>query len=190
MRYHSQVLDNFFKDPHRVRELIKNAEMKNELGPDGVTYPGIVKLPEEVVLELKSNLLMYFGDNIEFHMAFARYSFQLMDPPHWAHSDQDLADFVGLIYLNPTDTAEESGGTYLLKHKKFGFEIAQTVEQKKILLQEANDRHNWNETFYMPARFNRISILNSQYIHAAANKYGDDKDNARLVVSVFFSLKE
>ncbi len=184
------VYDNFFADPKKVRELIIKEEMKDVVASDGVTYPGIVILPDEVKLEIKRRLIDIFGPDFQEQLMFARFSFADMSPPHWAHCDKEMADYVGLIYMNEGE-GEMGFGTSMLQHHSTGMELyPQTDIGKKILIDEANYRHRWDETFNFPSRFNRIAILNSDYIHAANGKYGDSKENARLVITVFFKLKE
>jgi len=56
------------------------------------------------------------------------------------------------------------------------------------LLRDGNDKRKWDITYTCPSRYNRLFILNARYIHAAACKYGTDRMNSRLVMSVFFDL--
>jgi len=71
-----------------------------------------------------------------------------------------------LIYLNKSEI--QIPGTATLKHKYLGFEThPQTKEHKKALLDEANQKEQWEITYQCPEKYNRAFILNSDLIHAA-----------------------
>jgi hypothetical protein len=188
MRFHSQVYDDFFDNPESVRKFLEAEPMKDEIAEDGVTYPGIVRLPEIITNEIRKKTEKIIPD-VNISLMFARYSFSQMLPPHWAHSDKEMADFVGLIYLSPK-ADEMKDGTLLLRHKVYDLEThPEEGGMRDILIKHANTLDMWEETFYFPARYNRMAILSADYIHAAASRFGFNKDEARLVITVFFKLK-
>lgn len=181
------IFDDFFSDPRRAKALINRQEMKSIKYMDGVTYPNIAILPDSVADEVKSNLTKVFGPGFTEVLSFARYSFHETKPPHWAHSDFNIAQFLALIYLNEGD---EKAGTACLRHKEFKFESHPETEfQKQILLHHANAKDEWEVVFECPAKFNRLFVLNASLVHAAMGQYGETKNDGRLVISVFFNLK-
>lgn len=189
MKNHSMIFDDFFKNPARTKALINSQEMFDAKYTDGVTYPNIAKLPDSVMDEIEENLRLIVGPRFTHVLSFARYSFADTKPPHWAHSDYNIAQFLGLIYLN--DDAESfNAGTAVLRHKEFKFETHPESEfHKQILLHHANSRDEWEITFECPGRFNRLFILNAALVHAAMGEYGKSRDDGRLVISVFFNLR-
>jgi len=189
VRNHSMIFDDFFEDPRRAKALINMQDMADVKYDDGVVYPNIARLPASVEEEIVGNLASVIGgDRFKLKLAFARYSFGHTMPPHWAHSDMNIAQFLGLIYLNEGPDAHKFG-TCTLRHKELGFETHPETEfQKQILLAHANKRDEWEVTYECPARFNRLMILNAALVHAAMGEYGSNKDDGRLVVSVFFDL--
>lgn len=185
MKNHSMIFDEFFADPKRAKALINQQELKDVRYTDGVVYPNIAILPDSVTAEIRRNLESICGP-IKEVVSFARYSFAETKPPHWAHSDGDIAQFLALIYLNED---RDYAGTVCLRHKELGMETHPTSEfQKNILLGHANRRDEWEVVFECPARWNRLFILNANLIHAAQGQYGETKNDGRLVVSVFFNL--
>lgn len=183
------IFDDFFEDPRRTKALINAEDMFDAKYTDGVTYPNIAKIPESVALEIHSGMQAVVGPGYKPVLSFARYSFQNTKPPHWAHSDRNIAQFLGLIYLSENEGIGESGGTVLLRHKEYKFESHPDVDfHKQILIHHANVKEAWTEEFYCPARFNRLLILNASLIHAAVGAYGSGREDGRLVVSVFFNL--
>ncbi len=189
MKTHSMVFDDFFDDPRRAKALIDMQEMKDELYADGVTYPNIIRLPESIQDEISQKMQFIVGPAFREVLSFGRYSFENTEPPHWAHSDHNIAGYLGLIYLSHPPSTDRGVGTYLLRHKAFEFETHPAHEfYKEILLGGANHKDEWEITFECPGRYNRIFLLNSEFIHAAGDAYGTDKDDGRLVLSVFFNL--
>lgn len=188
MNQHSMIIDDFFDHPYRTREMLLECEIIDHKADDGVTYPGIIKLPEVLDYDIQRKLNYLFQNRLESALNFARYSMSTMTPPNWAHSDYNMTQFVGLIYMNPNPRPDD--GTWLVKHKLAQFEThPATDEQKEILLRDSNDKHLWSKTFFCPAKFNRIFIINAEYLHAAGPSYGTNRDNSRLVVTSFFTLK-
>lgn len=190
MNLHSQIYDNFFEDPLHVRDLIHEAPMADHTASDGVTYPGITVLPTPVHKEMTDKLKTLLGPGFEENVSFARYSFETMQPPHWAHSDRNMTQFLCLIYLNPVNTPE-SYGTYLVRHKRYGFEThPQTDGHKQILMRDSNEFSKWNTVFYCPSKLNRAFVLNASYLHASAGRFGKTREDSRLVITCFFNLNQ
>jgi hypothetical protein len=188
LKNHSMIFDEFFAEPLRTKALINTMEMQDETYEDGVTYPNIAHLPLSVKDEIQKNMKQLVGPGFKEVLSFARYSFKDVVPPHWAHSDRNIAQFLALIYLND-DKESERFGTVCLRHKELGFETHPEKDfEKTALLGHANMRDEWEITFACPGRFNRCFILNADLIHAAMGEYGSRKEDGRLVVSVFFNL--
>lgn len=179
------IFDDFFSDPAGVRADIDAADMADiKYQHDGVVYPNIVLLPASVREEVVRGLERVFGP-IAVELAFARYSFKDTKPPHWAHSDREIADFLALIYLSQGD---EAAGTACVRHKIHKIETHPTSEfHKRVLIDHANKRDQWDVTFNCPEKFNRLLILNTELVHAAMGEYGAGREDGRLVISVFFN---
>lgn len=185
MKNHSMIFDEFFADPKRAKALINRQEIQDIKYSDGVVYPNIALLPDSVLEEAVSNIESICGP-VKVAVSFARYSFTETKPPHWAHSDGDIAQFLALIYLNEN---RDDAGTVCLRHIELGMEAHPTSDfQKNILLGHANKRDEWEVVFECPARWNRLFILNAGLIHASQGQYGETKEDGRLVVSIFFDL--
>lgn len=182
------IFEDFFNNPHQTKRLIDSGDMRDEVYADGVIYPNIIRLPLPVEDEAYLNLSILLGPIVPV-LSFARYSFSNVKPPHWAHSDREIAQYVALIYLNDREDAEKFG-TCTLRHKWYGLEThPHNNLLKSVLIADANRKNMWDVTFTCPGRFNRIFILNTELIHAACGEYGRSKEDGRLVVSVFFNFK-
>jgi hypothetical protein len=189
MTNHSMVVDDFFENPKKVRDLLDMVEMKDYKFSDGVTYPNIIRLPKEVENEIGENMRKLFGHSFNHKLSFGRYSFENTKPPHWAHSDRNIAQFLALIYMTPGIDAEKFG-TATLTHIETGMTRHPVNDfQKEIILAEANDFDAWEINHECRAIFNRCFILNGELIHAALGEHGTGRNDGRLVVSVFFDLE-
>lgn len=184
---HSMILDDFFNAPDAVREVLIAQEMVDYSASDGVIYPGIVDTKMLLEEDIFKKLNQIYDDRVSNLTTFARFSFDHMKPPHWAHSDLNMTQYVGLIYLNPNPPAAD--GTHCVQHLETGLEThPETEEQMEILLKEGNEKDKWVKTYTCSAKYNRMFILNARYLHAAATKYGKTKEDARLVLTAFFNL--
>lgn len=187
MIVHSQIYDGFFNDPDFVRSSLLKEPMNNEVASDGVTHPGIVKIPPFLHNDLLLKLNQIYGP-VEINLAFARHSYESMPPPNWAHSDMNMTQYVGLVYLSPVDYPWD--GTHFCRHKLTKLETHPENEaQMQTLLQDGGDPKRWLITYTCPSRYNRMFMFNAKHIHAAAYRFGDTRDNSRLVLSVFFNIK-
>jgi hypothetical protein len=87
MIQHSMIIDDFLPDPIAAREDMLKQEMMDYKASDNVVYPGIIELPRQVQSDIINGLVQCFGDRIQINPTlFARYSFETMTPPNWAHS--------------------------------------------------------------------------------------------------------
>lgn len=187
MIQHSTVFEDFLIDPQAYRDSITTSKMGEHMGSDGVMYPGIVELSEDMQYDLGLHFKRIYGLRFKKKLMFARHSYEKMHPPHWAHSDLNMAQYVALIYLSPVDYPWD--GTYCVKHKATGMEThPENQEQIDILMKDSNEKLKWDVTYTCPSKFNRCFVLDARYIHAAAYKFGDERDNSRLVLSVFYDL--
>lgn len=185
---HSMVVENFFNDPDFVRDCLIKEPMVDHLASDGVIYPGIVELPSFLEKDLHLKFSVLFGNRFKKKLMFARHSYADMSPPHWAHSDLNMAQYVGIIYMNPIDYTFLDG-THCLRHRKSKLEIhPRNQDEIDLVMGDSNDKSKWEITYTCPAKYNRLFILNARFIHAAAYKYGTNRINSRLVLSVFFDL--
>lgn len=190
MKYHSQIYDDFFDYPLRVKRACDQVPMMDYPASDGVTYPGIIELPERVKNEVHNKLTFLFGHKFSPQLTFGRYSLNEMQPPNWAHSDGNMAQYLALVYLSDTrGDKSQISGTYFLTHE-MGFEMhPRTNREKDVLLHDSNNRAVWQKTYYCPSKFNRLFVLSADYIHAAGQSYGTDQLSGRFVISCFFNLE-
>ena len=117
------VIDNFFKDPDKIREyaLSLNYDLK------GSNYPGVrANIPEPLKQQIIEKVLsLFFNFNKEYVEWDIHLSFQKVNKGHkggWIHQDNGI--FTAVIYLSPD--SKENEGTFLyeplMKEKDFIYE--------------------------------------------------------------------
>lgn len=189
MKFHSLVIDNFFKDGQAVRNALMNCEFKDVVSPfDQVTYPGIaVDLPEMITGGLKGGIEGYLGP-ITPTATFARVSPSGNFAPHQAHSDWVMGQYTALVYMNLPHQCV--GGTSILRHKN-GMEVQpRDVDGNEILIRDSNKPELWDVVGLCEMKFNRLFLVDSTLIHRSepVGGFGKTLLDGRLVLVMFFNL--
>ncbi len=114
-------------------------------------------------------------------LTFFRKSPLGQQEPHFIHTDVDMGQWSGILYLNPGHTEED--GTSFWTHKGTGA-IESLIPHERS--EEGKDPENWTLREKVPARFNRLVMFPSSYFHSRAihDNYGQGND-ARLTQVVF-----
>lgn len=118
------------------------------------------------------------------------------DKPARIHIDP--SNWTGVLYLSRDEDCQ--GGTELYRHiptntdrvpmdvqslQGVGYDSYGDVEEE-ILKKDAFDRSKWEQTVVVPARFNRLVLIQPHYWHTAGPGFGDSVENGRLVYLMFF----
>lgn len=187
MNHQLAIIDDFFDHPDSIRKTIIESPMNDEVASDGVSYPGIVKLSDAMQDFISMRFDDLYGKKFESKLMFARHSYSSMSPPNWAHSDLNMCQYIGLIYLSASDYP--SNGTSLVRHRSTGLEThPENDDQIRVLKRDSNYRELWDVTHTIPSKYNRLLVLNASNLHAAGQGFGTNRINSRLVLTVFFNL--
>ena len=131
----------------------------------------------------------------------ARFRITLTDDKGIADVHMDDSHWSGIYYLSKPEDC--FGGTEFFRHKRTGTDRAlnepsdirqlgvQTKEEANqifndILLQDSNDRSQWEKLMDVPMRFNRLILFRPWLWHTAGPGFGDTLENGRLVYLLFF----
>lgn len=197
------IIDNFYEDPIKIRNIALNLEYK------GISYaPGKRSKPfscEEIkeklqyiispygeislfpiikkndIYELDGNNNTYPFDNGNFNYFTAKDSGN-----GWIHADQH-ADWAGIVYLTPN--APINSGTEFYEFN--GFEGKQLYYDKQTYdkIRELNlykDMTKWSLVDKVGNVFNRLVLFNSKKYHVAQYFFGNDINDARLTQTFWF----
>lgn len=188
MTLYQLTLDSVLDDPWALRDHAVSLPYAGERGPDGVVYPNISgAVPERTKEEVAGVLSSVFGP-IDTVLTFFRLSLAEDHPPHWAHTDAIISDYLALLYLSlPRDC---TGGTSIVEHIN-GMRLHPKDDAEVALWRrDTNRRSAWREVVSTPMRFNRMLVLPTNVYHAATpHGFGTSARDGRLVLITFFSPK-
>lgn len=114
-------------------------------------------------------------------LTFFRKSPRGQVEPHFIHTDIDMGEWSGILYLNPEPP--KGDGTNFWTHRETG-----GIENPKphALSDEGRDPANWDLRQHVEAKFNRLLLFPSAYYHSRAihENWGDAAE-ARLIQVTF-----
>lgn len=177
-----RIIDNAVPDPLVYRDHALTLPFGDIIaGP--ITFHNMAPIghnPLSAALEADLGLITTFS-------AF-RLSPQGQEEPNFLHTDRDMGDWTGILYLNPDPPSGD--GTDFFKHKKTG-EVQSTAATKSDELcmewMEWRRLDLWEVWHHVPAVFNRLLLFPSPYFHARAifDNYGSGLSDSRLVQLCF-----
>ena len=189
------VVDNFYKDPDKVRDYALQQEFKhNEKYHKGARTERRY-IPSWVQAEF-SRLLN--REVTEFVGATGVFQYCVAKDNVVYH--YDTQQYAAMVYLSPN--APLQTGTRTLRSKITGLYSAATdidaarlgrsKEELDSLSFNGNnfyDVNNFEIVDTVANIYNRLVIFNAQALHAATAYYGDTKENGRLFHLYFFNVK-
>lgn len=125
-----------------------------------------------------------------------RLSLASDDQPARIHVDE--SHWTGVLYLSRNEDCR--GGTEFYRHiptgtdrvpmdikdlNALGYSSYKEMEEE-ILNKDALDRSKWELTVSVPARFNRLVLIQPHYWHTAGPGFGSSVEDGRLVYLMFF----
>lgn len=154
----------------------------HELAPD-VVFHGIAQAPDRQL----SDWIEARFPQLEATMSVTRLAPLGQREPNAIHTDCDLGQWTGILYLNPDPP--EGDGTTFYRERATGAEVstAATLDER---LDEGFRWRNadlWEPTQTVAAQFGRLVLFPSAAFHSRAifDNYGADTTSARLVQIVF-----
>jgi len=196
------VIDNFYADPHAVRELALDADLcdKSVLRQN---FPG----HESTYNYFSSELVKKFQDILnkkivvdEHINAFGRFRFAQANDERKTQIHFDNKNWSAVIYL--TDVHEPRGGTIFTQHKNtslYGppqsndelanYDCTSVGEfDRKYILPDTLKLDSWHIHLRIPFKYNRLVLFRgSELFHGSESLFGNDRQSARLTQNFFFN---
>lgn len=178
------VVDNFYEDPHSVREYALAQDF--DQGGIGRGYIGCRTFKQFLFPGLKEKFEEILGTKIvrwEEHGMNGRFQYSIAGEPLVYHCDDQR--WAGMLYLTP-DAPFESGTT-MWAHKRTKIrhnshpQIMSTFRQESTL-----DKTPYEPVDVIGNVFNRLVIFDAGCIHSASEYFGFNQDNGRLWHMFFF----
>ena len=191
MRISPIVIDDFYVDPYRVREMALNEDFKVS-----GNYPGLRTAPflSDSVFNIIQSVIQVAGgkilnwDDSEYTGAF---QYTISRDRSWIHADETTM-WAGVCYLTPN--APLSAGTGLFRHKETGLESAPKnidgsydKELMKLVYRDSQDMTKWEMTDRVANKFNRLVLYRGDLFHMSLDYFGQDKYDGRLFQTFFFN---
>lgn len=176
------VVDGVLSDPMAYRQAALAAPFRSHsIGP--ATFHGIGMAPTD---ELPQRIRAHFGGQLEPDVTFLRQSPAGQVEPNYIHTDLDMGQWTGILYL--TEHPREDDGTTFWRHKPSGA-IQSTAATKDAWLEEIvawRDDSQWEPWQTAPAAFNRLILFPAALFHSRSirENYGEG-EGARLIQIVF-----
>jgi hypothetical protein len=182
------IVDNFYADPHAIREFALNQEFENN--PNGERYIGRRTLNQYFPQGLKEKFEEIIGEKItiwEGHGMNGRFQYTVAGDRLVYHCDDQK--WAGLIYLTPD--APYQAGTKLLAHKKTRIRYNKDPDIMECFNQDSNfcDGTPYETVDHVGNVFNRLVLYKGGMIHAASEYFGWNKNNGRLWHMFFFDAE-
>jgi GNAT superfamily N-acetyltransferase len=176
-----RVEDNVLPDWRAYRGAILAQPFADvEAGP-GVVFHGIGAVDAQVPEWIRSHY-----PALTPTMTFARQSPKGQIEPNFIHTDRDMGEWTGILYLNPDPVPED--GTTFWRHRATGAiaSTAMTPADMALEMDAWRDLDQWEPWHTIAARPNRLALFPAGYFHsrALAENYGTG-ETARLVQVVF-----
>ena len=195
------IINDFFESPTLIRDYALSLEFKNK----GMRYPGYrtdqlydinPRFYEHITSKIISVFFNLDKENLDWRFDI---SFQLSPEKYkggWAHTDGNIADCAGVVYLSPDAPLE--AGTSIMYPKdppkwRDPSQSAPSIEGRDLHYQDKidnvdkeRDAHNiqFNTTLEVSNVFNRAFIYDGDQWHKENKFFGEGK-NARLTLVWF-----
>ena len=193
------VVDNFYKDPEKVRDLALNTKY---MDVTSLNYPGFQSIKTFSTDELLKSFEKIIGVGLtlkQSQLTFGKFRIMLAGKESRLKVHIDgVSDWTGLVYLNLPESCK--GGTAFYRHKETGLEgrlpevevhgmgfsswneLEKQLVSKDTLLQD-----QWEETMFVGMKFNRLVLFKGNNLfHSHTCSFGDKNENGRLTQNFFF----
>lgn len=175
-----RVLDAVMESPEDYRASALLLDYHDiEAGP--ITFHGMAEIGRSPLSDM---LEQHYG--LTTTWSGFRLSPEGQEEPNYIHTDQDMGEWTGILYLHPDPP--QSDGTTFWRHTTTGDiqSHAETPEEKLAEWQAWRDLAQWQPWHTVAAQFNRLLLFPAPYFHSRAiyENWGDGHD-ARLIQIAF-----
>lgn len=177
------VVDNFYEDPHAVREF----GLRQQFKENKKYHKGHRTEQWFRTLEMKARFEHILGTKIrnwENYVTNGCFQYCVAGDSLVFHLD--LQEYAGLCYLSPDAPIGTGTNFYRSKHTK-----KMTVADEELPVVFRNgflDQTEFELVDSVGNVFNRLILFNSKLIHAATQYFGTTKDNGRFFQLFFFDI--
>ena len=198
---HSVIVDNFYEQPHALRDLALGLEFIPS--PGGIysgkrtrdlhdTHKFLYDLVKKRVLKYYDLNPNDFEAEINFHITESKFGQE-----GWVHSDSPIV-LASVLYLNPNINDISSGTSFFDLKPNFNVDNHITGKYMRESFKEGKDnlemKNNSNSKFIKTAtvggKFNRLVVYPGATFHAGEGFFGTGVGDSRLTLLSFFYKKD
>ena len=191
MRVNAIVIDDFYAEPHKVREFALKQEFKvrgNYPGQRTESYlnDSIKKRLQEILYPYAGNITNWGGEYT------GSFQYTVASDRSWIHSDS-TTDWAAVLYLTPD--APLSSGTGIFKPKESGIMTWDYKNKTPEYLateprNDFQDMTKWDIVDKFGNIFNRLIMYRADNYHMSLDYFGSNKENGRLFQVFFFNTEK
>jgi hypothetical protein len=175
------VVDNFYSDPHAVREFAIQQEFHDDLR----YYKGRRTHEQFYVPGTKKSFENIIGQPINIWEQYDMCGvFQSCNPEDALVYHTDLQEWAGMVYLTPD--APFQCGTSMYAHKETKVRHTSDPGYETAFDGGYYDKTKFELVDVIGNVFNRLVIFNGKCIHAASEYFGQTVEDSRLFHMFFF----
>lgn len=178
-----RVLDAVIDQPDAYRSAALLCDFHDIVAAEGVTFHGMAEIGQSPLSVMLSEC---YG--LRTTWSGFRLSPEGQEEPNYIHTDQDMGEWTGILYLHPEPPPGD--GTTFWRNLKSG-EIQSVADRTDPQATCGEwlawrDLALWEPWHTVPSQFNRLLLFPSPYFHSRAlhGNWGRGQD-ARLIQLVF-----
>jgi hypothetical protein len=189
------IVDGFFDNPDEIRSLALRQQYTKDIQDrwPGTRTEDLALVSPVVFHTICNKILSLFYTANQPYSYVAQANFQIVGKEYksgWIHKDAFV--ITAIVYLTPESF---SGGTSLYIKKQIDFNDNDYLQDKFANYKKgfdqgsSRDLHNQNylETLNVNGLYNRLLVFDSNIYHAAQDFFGNNKEESRLTLVIFFS---
>ena len=203
MRLTYLIIDDFYDDPHVVRNAALHADYARFA--EGHNYPGDNSADAFEMEGLNDMVSGFVREPVMGSPGTAHCRFRIATAGAESqarlrmHVDGD-SYWSGIVYLTLPEHCR--GGTEFYRHKELGSDRAPIYDSEvaqfgaescvrfthEVIGRDSNDESKWEHLMTIPMRFNRCVLFRPWFWHTSGQSFGDRGENARMIQVFFFTL--
>jgi hypothetical protein len=201
MHHHYIVVDDFYPNPDEIHFIANALETEDKSGGN---YSGTMTSIAFYQSEHQQIFYHLTGQSLnpatQLNGKF-RFSLASDDGKQHIHFDPGMnTQWAGVVYLQKPEhySNDNEYGTYFWKHKRTGLTsiplTQEGIEQydwnnvddlREFLETDGLDESLWEQTFYVPYKYNRLVLFRPWMFHSPGKNFGTTKENCRIIQTFF-----
>lgn len=201
MHNHYIIVDDFYPNPDEIHFIANTFQTEESSGGN---YSGVMtNLPffTKEHQKIFHHLTGQFLDSATSLSGKFRFSTEEETSKQLIHFDPGMnTQWAGIVYLQKPEhyPSDNTHGTYFWKHKRTGLASIPLTQEgiekygwsnvddlKTFLETDGLDTSLWEQTLYVPYKYNRLVMFRPWLFHSPGNNFGTTKENCRLIQTFF-----